>query len=825
MILERIVKHRWFGFADLACASASIVLWELEPGWSPLLIALLPWFLRLSAGCFPFQRTRFELPLAIFLLTAAIGVWAAYSQEDARGKFWLLTGGILLYYALAGQPQDNLWTIAGFLSLIGVGTACYFLFTNDWQQYPAKIDLLNQVGLWWWMKVRPAFRVIRVHPNVAAGVMASATPFLVAIGVNAWKEKRILMGIWVLVGGSLISAGLLLATSRGASFALATGMGIWLLWVLSNRIQHSIPGRPKTIFSIGLVLLIIVTTGFAFLFPGGPIGLVNSIPGPSNTGSRLELADSALELVGDFPFTGGGLHSFPGLYSTYIRGIPHFITSHSHNLYLDIVLQQGILGMLAFCFVYLGSFWWVVTHDWKTPRALLVWASFTSLLIVVLHGLVDDHIYDRWGAAFVFFLPGIAYAMTRSSPKTKTQHPSPSPLVPGFTTGSRYRQSMIGAAVVAFVALLMLVYGYRQSLLAAWYADLGAVRMAQTELAGFPPATRPEGYNVAELEPAERLFLQSLRYNARNRTANHRLGLIALGRRDYPAAVFYLETAYQADKNHRGIWKALGYSYVWSGQFDQATALLVNIPEASYELRHYFEWWKSQGRDDLAERAEAVTKRLEALELPPPTGGPTVEPTPTATPSPTPETAWTGWVESNTTDPAAGGIGVLRVSVDGLVDLPVTIHTSAGWSATNWTGTNTEYGPYFCEFAPLPTETFTVIPEGLGVSVQVPLRGPGVAVVRFAQRPVSTPTPMGTSTATTSPQPAPTVSEPTPTELALDCCQCTALGSDQYVPSRKQPGYTCAESCFQGCLELGFSETVCELGQVGGYAVACPAAP
>jgi len=118
MIPKRLVKHRWFAFADLACVSASIVLWELEPrlGWWPLLIALFPWFLRLSAGCFPFQRTRFELPLVVFLLTAAIGVWAAYGQEDARAKFWLLIGGILLYYSLAGQPQDNLWAIAGFLS-------------------------------------------------------------------------------------------------------------------------------------------------------------------------------------------------------------------------------------------------------------------------------------------------------------------------------------------------------------------------------------------------------------------------------------------------------------------------------------------------------------------------------------------------------------------------------------------------------------------------------------------------------------------------------------------------------------------------------------
>jgi len=142
------------------------------------------------------------------------------------------------------------------------------------------------------------------------------------------------------------------------------------------------------------------------------------------------------------------------------------------------------------------------------------------------------------------------------------------------------------------------------------------------------------------------------------------------------------------------------------------------------------------------------TPTASLTATPTPTGGPTVEPTPTAKPPPTPEAAWMGWVEGNTTDPSGGGLIVLRVSVEGLVGLPVTIRSSGGWGTINWTGTKTEYGPYFCEFAPLPSDIFTVIPEGLGVSVQVPLRGPGVAVVRFARRPASTPTLTATATPT-----------------------------------------------------------------------------
>jgi len=89
-----------------------------------------------------------------------------------------------------------------------------------------------------------------------------------------------------------------------------------------------------------------------------------------------------------------------------------------------------------------------------------------------------------------------------------------------------------------------------------------------------------------------------------------------------------------------------------------------------------------------------------------------------------------GQVTSNTTQEGAVGTVVLRVSVNGVIGLPVTV-TANGWSTTNWTGTKPEYGPFFCEFAPMPVGTLTVIPQGLGVSVRVSMRGAGVAVVEF----------------------------------------------------------------------------------------------
>ena len=81
-----------------------------------------------------------------------------------------------------------------------------------------------------------------------------------------------------------------------------------------------------------------------------------------------------------------------------------------------------------------------------------------------------------------------------------------------------------------------------------------------------------------------------------------------------------------------------------------------------------------------------------------------------------------------------------------------------------------------------------------------------------------------------TPEPPPTEAgteltpEPPPAEPENDlgCCQCTALGRDQHYPFPQEPGYTCEEYCFKGCLERGYAELVCKLGGVGGYALECP---
>src|SRR5690606_17214485 len=141
-----------------------------------------------------------------FLITAVVAAIVAYDPSVAWGKFWLLVGALVVFYALAGQPSANVWPIVAGLGVFGSAVAAYFLLTHDWAAMPAKIEAIDALGQRW-AALRPPLPggLHALHPNVAGGLMAMFFPFLAAAAFREAKRGR-----WVLVA-AFAAAGLLLA--------------------------------------------------------------------------------------------------------------------------------------------------------------------------------------------------------------------------------------------------------------------------------------------------------------------------------------------------------------------------------------------------------------------------------------------------------------------------------------------------------------------------------------------------------------------------------------------------------------------------------------
>lgn len=558
---------------------------------------------------FPFRRTVFDIPLGIFMITALVGVWAAYNRDFAWTKFWVLASAALLFYSLANQPAENLWFVGAFFVGLGVFAAVFFLMGHDWIAEPLKIGAFNRLGEAW-MAIRPKLSLATLHPNSTGTFVAMFSPIAVAITVRSWREQQIVRTIFTISALVVMVAALILTTSRGAWLGLIIATGLWVLWLIVGRVSPDLRLSQTIVFTVLVATMLVLGVVTIALVPSGAEILADNLPGPPVVSSRLELIRGAVALVGDFPFTGGGLGAFPGLFSQYFRVVPSFLLGHSHNLILDVSVEQGIVGAAAFLVVMAGSLvtMFLALSKISHEHSLLLGAALVGLVAALVHGLVDDVLYGLASTPMLFLLPGLGVALVGLVQEPKLAHEPSSVLKPSKSS----RVWIPVALLLVAASAILIVSNMSDSLLASWYANVGSVEMARAELAEWPTGAWDDGSEVDKLASAEEQFSTTVQLDSTNRTANHHLGLIHMVERDYEQAIGYLEIALAQDPEHRGIQKALGQSYAWNGQLEMALVLLSALPESGSEMSVYEWWWSAQGRQDLALNAQALSELLRS---------------------------------------------------------------------------------------------------------------------------------------------------------------------------------------------------------------------
>lgn len=613
--MRQLVSSRWFALGELGLVSISGAIWYLSPdsgGW-PIWIALLPWFARLSIGQFPFRRTKFDLFLLLFVITAGVGVLAAYHRQAALTKFWIIIGAVLIYYALARQPRENLNVIVTAVGALGVIIAMYSLLTTDRSNLKGDLEVIDRLS----------FLLARVHidtglpvipPNFAGGILGVFLPLNIVLvwsgrgnRANIWKSVAILAVVIVL-------AGLFMSSSRGAWLACLTGFTLWGLWRGSRYLTTL---TNFAVDKIVLALTVVACVTFSALFIADPdrlVELTNRLPGLPSGGSRIELAQSTLKLIEDYPFTGGGLRAFGGNYSRYMMLSPYFLFAYSHNFYLDVFFEQGLAGggaTLAIFGMSVWMLWRIITRKHgRSDDLLLAEAILTGVVILLVHGLIDDPFYGDGGSPLLFLMPGIASALFNDGLDLQKTGQIPRA---GLFGGDKRVWFISGGIILLFVLSAVLLSG--RSLQAAWYANFAAIKTAQWELRTWPAENLNDLQEVVVPTEVLQGLAKASDLDPSNRTAHHRLGLAYMGARDFGSARDELAIAFRLDPGHRGVQKAFGYALVWAGELDQAIAVLRDIPEAEYELDAYQYWWRARDRQDLAWQSHQIVEILHEINL------------------------------------------------------------------------------------------------------------------------------------------------------------------------------------------------------------------
>lgn len=620
----------WFPLLDAACVSISCVLWLFWPelGPLPLLIGLIPWIIRFVISRRLSISTPFDIPLGIFLITAVVAVWTAFDRQTAAEKFWLLIGASLVFYTFANwsvfDNENSARTQAWLLMLLGAATSIYFLLSNDWDAYPPKFDSLKNLG----PSIQTLLSVSALpsfHPNVLGAVLAMLGPFAGAAVAIEWRKSRsggLLLVSLILL--TLILFGLFLSIARGAWIALGVGIVLISWWLILKKLLKGRRHRQRNwFFGLPAILLASMMVGL-LLLPQDLSKILESFPGTEASQSRLDLYANSLTLLSDNLAFGAGLDSFMMQYSSYVL-LSHvgFIT-HSHSLYLDVVIEQGIVALFALVWMWLlaGEAVWrmlssrryrksyksvereksdkVYRHRARSRNSInqriMLAAAAVSLVVLLVHGLVDDAIYNS-RAVILMFLP-LAFTVPQLIK------------VPMLTR--REKMSLGGLAVTA-VLIVMLIWW--RPILSRLYSNMAAVRQSQGELSlydwpDYPiqDAVRREVDLVQVIDGYER----ALELDPKNASANRRLGQIELSLGEYDLALQHLNKAYATVPNDNSTRQLLGEALIMNGYQDEGAEIWLGVNNAQKQLELRQFWYSYLEEKDREQAIHDARPRTPA---------------------------------------------------------------------------------------------------------------------------------------------------------------------------------------------------------------------
>ena len=577
----------------LICAGLAAALWYLWPdvGAWPLLVGMVPWLIDLLVNKRAAARTPFDVLLVLFLLTAALAVWSAYDQETAWAKFWIIVAAMLLFYAFAtrlkimGQhPSAQLAQIAWFLALLGTAVTIYFLVTHDWDAFPTKVASIEQVGRFLQRQL-PTLPGHHLHPNVVGGLLAALLPFGIVTAVIARRQKQKIALALGIISSLLMLAGLLFSSSRGAWLAALAAFGLLCLWWLAGRLSRQQASKQRW-YCLGLLLAgLLLGVSLWISVPDFAARFNTQLPLLLGGENRFDLFRSSLVLLQDYPFIGAGLGSFMMLYSTYALLVHVGYIIHAHNLFLDMAIEQGLIGLAVMLWMWVIFAWllWreagrrqIIGPTLNWPKWPLLAAAACSLLTIMVHGLVEDALYGS-RALLLLFVP-LAFVMVLPQTELKKTNSLP---------------HILPAAAAAL--LLLLIFTGIRPLRSYIFSNMAAVQQSRAELSVYSwPEWRlqDEVRQAVDLTPAIQHYQQALALNPRNASANRRLGQLELSLGDYTAAQQHLALAYAAMPWSNTLRQLYGEALVVNGRLSDGAALWATINNDQDQLAARLFWYE-----------------------------------------------------------------------------------------------------------------------------------------------------------------------------------------------------------------------------------------
>ena len=536
-------------------------------------VALL-WGARWVGEGRPWRATPFNGPLAGLLGFSALALWPSVDLVLSLTRLGNLLLGVALVQAIlaggAAVSWRNSW--AGLLAINWLLLPLVIVGT-DWASKASLIGAGGYARLPRWL---PAVFTnsygqsqVGVQPNQLAALLAILLPITVMllrmpppatamaapIAARSWagrRWERLIAGLLhrrtLIALAGLTVAALALTQSRGALVGLILAQGLLWGWPYRRRVLP-VAGVAGLVAALGVALVPAGRAALGALFlPAGPQHYL------SNTlAIRVELWQRAVRMIGDYPFTGIGLNTFPkiqpALYPVFSFTPGTYDLPTAHNFYLQAALDYGIPGALALaaCLFALGrslgrSGRWA--PDWQGSALALAAAGVAWLGF----GLLDVLDLGAKGAFIVWALIALVAKLAAETDGGR------------LPTTARRRTPSRPLVAVGGVAALGLLVVLGPQLVAAGYLNAASINISKVAVAGRQARPLTTG---SALQAAVGWWPTSS-------GARYQQGRVALAAGDWATAQRQLAAALVYSPHDGLLHYLLGVAYQGGGQAAQA---------------------------------------------------------------------------------------------------------------------------------------------------------------------------------------------------------------------------------------------------------------
>ena len=407
VVTTALLRPLWVVYVAIASIPLGVLGFEtgagatVSPAEALFAVAGLGWAARrIVAGYAPVVQTPVTLPLVLMLCSVLLGLSVAVEESITINRLALWTCFVLTTMLVADQarlPQVRV------LIAVLVGVAAVEAVVAAATLEPG----ITATGS------SPEERAVGsfTQPNYLGGFLAVVLPLSLVLTLHGAMARRILAG----AATAAIVTGLVLSQSRGALIGAAASLVVLFALPAFRRVA-------MVAFAAAVTLVAATSLGWIGALAATPsLQAVESrftqIDQSGAADQRADIWSGSFELALDNAVLGVGLANFPAYAPEY--GILEAGTRepflHAHNLPLNVLVELGALGLLAFVWVAVQ----VLAMLGRTAirgaleRRLYAVGLLGSFAAVALHGIADYLFTLNVMAAILFVVLGATVAVSR----------------------------------------------------------------------------------------------------------------------------------------------------------------------------------------------------------------------------------------------------------------------------------------------------------------------------------------------------------------------------------------------------------------------------